>query len=369
MTSNCEIVRVPLKQGGYQIEIGADNLDHLGPLLASTGNVRHCEILTDENVNPLYGKRVADLISRQGIGVDLRVVAPGEMSKSVATLESLWDAMLADGVDRKTVLVAVGGGVVGDLGGFAAATFARGIRFLQVPTTLLSQVDSSVGGKVGVNLEGAKNMVGAFHQPIAVLIDTETLQSLDETQYRSGLGEVVKYAESLDADFFAVLEASAEKIAQRDKVFLRKMIARCCQIKAEIVLQDERETTGLRAKLNFGHTFAHAFESCGGLGTIPHGLAVSAGSIYAAKLARRLGKINEDTVSRMIRLHHSLGLPTTLDDLSMGNADPQTLLEAMMHDKKTEDGRLRFVLQNRLGACELVDGIDPQTLAAVWERE
>ena len=362
MSKNYEIVRVPFSQGGYEIEIGSGNLGHLGPLLVSSGSVSHCEILTDENVNTLYAQRVADYITDHGIDVDLRVVVSGEESKSIATIEALWDAMLEDGVDRKTVLVAVGGGVVGDLGGFAAATFARGIRFFQVPTTLLAQVDSSVGGKVGVNLEKAKNMVGAFHQPIAVLIDTDTLNTLDETQYLSGLGEVVKYAESLDAEFFAVLEKHTSEIINREPVFLRKMIARCCQIKAEIVLQDERETTGLRAKLNYGHTFAHAFESCYGLGGIPHGLAVSVGSICAARLAERLGRISGEVVERMVRLHQALKLPTTLEELSLGTAAPQAFLDAMLHDKKSEHGQLRFVLPSRLGACELVGGIDTESV-------
>jgi len=358
MPFHYEIVRVPLSQSGYEIEIGSGNLKHIGPLLASSGSVSHCEILTDTNVDRLYARRVAECISDHGIDVDLRVVVPGEESKSIASLEAVWDAMLEDGVDRKTVLVAVGGGVVGDLGGFAAATFARGIRFLQVPTTLLAQVDSSVGGKVGVNLEKAKNMVGAFHQPIAVLIDTNTLNTLDEVQYRSGLGEVVKYAESLDVDFFTLLEKQTDEILSREPVFLRKMIARCCRIKAEIVLQDERETTGLRAKLNFGHTFAHAFESCYGLGVIPHGLAVSVGSICAAKLAERLGRISGEVVERMIRLHQALKLPTSLEELPPGAVDPKALLDAMLHDKKSEHGQLRFVLPTRLGECELVDGID-----------
>jgi len=365
MQSNYEIVRVPLSRNGYEIEIGAGNLAHIGPLLVSCGDVSRCEILTDENVNRLYAKQVAELITDYGIDVDLRVVTAGEESKSVATIEAVWDAMLEDGVDRKTVLVTVGGGVIGDLGGFAAATFARGIRFLQVPTTLLAQVDSSVGGKVGVNLEKAKNMVGAFHQPIAVLIDTDTLNTLDDVQYRSGLGEVVKYAESLDADFFAVLENHVEGVLNREPVFLRKMIARCCQIKAEIVLQDERETTGLRAKLNYGHTFAHAFEACYGLGVIPHGLAVSVGSVYAARLAQRLGRISGKVVDRIIQLHQALNLPTTLEELSLETVKAQVFLDAMLHDKKAEHGKLRFVLPSCLGTCELVDGIDIKEVKSV----
>ena len=364
----CEMLRVPLSGRAYQIEIGTGNLKHVGPLLASAGSVSRCEILTDENVLPLFAQRVVDSITDHGIDVSLRVVPAGEESKSIPTAEAVWDAMLEDGVDRKTVMVALGGGVVGDLAGFCAATYARGIRFLQIPTTLLAQVDSSVGGKVGVNLEKSKNMVGAFHQPIAVLIDTETLATLDGPQFLSGMGEIVKYAESLDADFFAVLENNTDRILKWDNEFLRKIIARCCQIKAEIVLQDEMETTGLRAKLNFGHTFAHAFETLCGYGVVPHGLAVSVGSIFAAKLAHSLGMIDSETVDRMVRLHKELTLPTDLSDIPVATArDPQNLIDAMFHDKKTEHGRLRFVLPTRLGACELVDFNDIEGLKKVLE--
>ena len=366
MQTPCEIVKVPLSVRSYQIEIGTGNLKHVGPLLASAGNVSRCEILTDENVLPLYAQRVVDYITASGIDAALRVVPAGEESKSIPTAEAVWDAMLEDGVDRKTVMVALGGGVVGDLAGFCAATYARGIRFLQIPTTLLSQVDSSVGGKVGVNLEKSKNMVGAFHQPIAVLIDTETLATLDEQQFLSGMGEIVKYAESLDADFFAVLENNTDLILKGDNEFLRKIIARCCQIKAEIVAQDETETTGLRAKLNFGHTFAHAFETLCGYGVVPHGLAVSVGSIFAAKFAYSLGMIGSETVDRMVRLHKNLSLPTDLTDIPVESArDPQKLIDAMLHDKKTERGRLRFVLPTRLGGCELVDCDNPDKLKDV----
>ncbi|MGL6193319.1 MAG: 3-dehydroquinate synthase, partial [Thermoguttaceae bacterium] len=289
-----------------------------------------------------------------------------------ATAEALWDAMLDDGVDRKSVVVAVGGGVVGDLAGFAAATFARGIRFLQVPTTLLAQVDSSVGGKVGVNLEKAKNMVGAFHQPIAVLIDTQTLSTLDEQQYKSGLGEVVKYAESLDLDFFAVLEKNVQLLVDRDQEFLQKVIARCCQIKAEIVLQDEKETTGLRAKLNFGHTFAHAFESLCGFGAFPHGLAVSVGSICAARLAEKLGRLDAAEVNRIVSIHQALCLPTEISEvpfsdevLSSGVSVAESAVKLMQHDKKNEHGKLRLILPNGLGKCELVQDVPLELIKQV----
>ncbi|MGL6225917.1 MAG: 3-dehydroquinate synthase [Thermoguttaceae bacterium] len=361
-----EIVHVPLGNRSYDIEIGTDNLSQVASMLTSFEPISHCEVLTDENVSPLYAARIADSIHEQGFNVDLRVVAAGEGSKSIATAEAVWDAMLEDGVDRKSLVLAIGGGVIGDLAGFVAATFARGIRFFQVPTTLLAQVDSSVGGKVGVNLEKAKNMVGAFHQPIAVLIDTSTLKTLSQQEYLSGLGEVVKYAESLDAPFFDLLASHVALLNERDPVFLRQVIARCCQIKADIVVQDERETSGLRAKLNYGHTFGHAIETLCGHGTVPHGLAVSIGSICAARVANRLGLIDQKTVEQMMMLHSSLGLPIDWVHLPPGPLhDPQEWIKVMMRDKKTEHGRLHLVLPTGLGMCEIRDGIDPELIIDV----
>jgi 3-dehydroquinate synthase len=245
--------------------------------------------------------------------------------------------------------------VVGDLGGFVAATYARGIRFFQVPTTLLAQVDSSVGGKVGIDLTAGKNMVGAFYQPLGVLIDTETLQTLPEEQYLSGLGEVVKYGVSLDASLFQYIEEKIEPIKRRDNAVLQKIIAECCRIKAQIVAEDEQETTGLRTLLNYGHTFGHAFETASGY-TILHGLAVSMGSICAARLALRLGLVDEAFLQRQLDLHQALNLPVEYP----AEFDTQRILELMRRDKKSEFGRLRFVLPTELGQCRVVEGVEPQ---------
>ena len=234
---------------------------------------------------------VAESLSRASVGVSIVALEPGEKSKSVEVAARLWEGMLELGADRTTVVVAVGGGVIGDLAGFIAATFARGLRFLQVPTTLLAQVDSSVGGKVGVNLSQAKNMVGAFLQPLGVLVDTATLATLPEREYRSGLAEVLKYGVILDAEFFAELEAAAGQLLSRDSDTLVRAIARCCRLKADVVEKDEREETGLRAVLNYGHTFAHAFEALTGYGELLHGEAVSMGMTSAARLARGWGEL------------------------------------------------------------------------------
>jgi len=276
-------------------------------------------------------------------------VASGETSKSIEMLGKLWDWMLASGTDRRTVLVAIGGGVVGDLAGFAAASYARGIRLVQIPTTLLSMVDSSVGGKTGVNLAGGKNMVGAFWQPSLVVIDTATLDSLDDRTYRSGLGEVVKYGVIEDADFFAWLEENADALLRRDPLAVAHAISRSCRIKAAVVADDERETSGRRAILNYGHTFAHAIEATAGYGSMLHGEAVAIGMAMAGRLAHSLGRVDDDFVSRQDALMAACGLPTRWAD-----ADPEQMLPVMKTDKKVAHASLRFVLPTRIGHVEMV---------------
>ena len=281
------------------------------------------------------------------------VVEEGEPTKSVAVADLLWQKLLDLGADRKTVVVAAGGGVVGDLAGFVAATFARGIPFVQVPTTLLAQVDSSVGGKTGVNLPGAKNMVGAFWQPLGVFIDVQTLKTQRERDYRSGLAEVVKYGVILDPDFFAFLEKEVAALLGRRHRVLQRVVARSCELKAEVVEADEREESGRRAVLNYGHTFCHALETVTGYGELLHGEGVAIGMMCAARLAQRLGQVDEEFVARQRGLLVALGLPVVLPDV-----DHEELLRATSHDKKVEHGRLRFVLPTRLGHVELVSDVD-----------
>ena len=355
-----QTVRVDLGDRSYDIEIGVGNLELMGPFLISFGNVGHVVLLTDENVAPLYAEKVAEHLAQNDLTVDMIVLEPGEESKSIAAAECLWERMLEIGTDRQSVVLAVGGGVIGDLAGFVAATYARCVRFFQMPTTLLAQVDSSVGGKVGVNLTGGKNMVGAFHQPLGVLIDTQTLDTLDDAQYLAGLGEVVKYGVSLDASLFELLEANVEPLLRRDHRLLTDIIARCCRLKADIVEQDEREMFGLRAKLNYGHTFAHAYETQAGYGTLLHGTAVAIGLVDAAKLARELGRVNDDFVKRQIELNQRLNLPIQFDGI-----DPDQVIGLMLHDKKAVRGTLRFVLPTKIGQCELVGDIDPETVKQV----
>ena len=296
--------------------------------------------------------RVAESLAGQKVQVDVVAVKPGEPSKSLDVAAVVWQGLLELGADRQTVVVAVGGGVVGDLAGFIAATYARGLRFLQVPTTLLAQVDSSVGGKVGINLPEAKNMVGAFLQPLGVLIDAATLDTLPPREYCAGLGEVVKYGVILDAELFDYLEAHAAELVQRQREVLVHVIAQCCRLKAEVVRRDEREESGQRAVLNYGHTFAHALETLSGYGTLLHGEAVSIGMDCAARLAEQLGRVDAAFTRRQRELLLALGLPVRLPKLDRGK-----IVAAMMHDKKVRHGRLRLVLPERMGRVELVDDV------------
>lgn len=343
-------VSVQLGPRSYPIEIGTGNLAQITGLVQTGGRTTRAVVVADRRVEPTHAATVLSALRGAGLHADLVAIPSGESSKSVAQLAALWQKLLDLGADRRSVVVAVGGGVVGDLAGFAAATFARGVRFVQVPTTLLAQVDSSVGGKTGINLPAAKNIVGAFWQPTAVLIDTATLETLPPREYRSGLAEVVKYGVILDAEFFGYLEAQADGLVHRYPEVLEHVIARSCQLKADIVAQDEREETGQRAVLNYGHTFAHAFETVTSYGQLLHGEAVSIGMACAARLAKRLGRIDGEFVDRQRQLLVELGLPVTLLDI-----DAAAVIAAMAHDKKVEHGRLRFVLPTRLGHVELVD--------------
>jgi 3-dehydroquinate synthase len=359
-----EIVRVELGERSYEIAIGAGNLGEIGRFVAQSGDVSHAVVITDENVEKPHGLAAAESVAQTSAAVDLVVVEPGELSKSIATATELWETMLSLGADRQTAIVAVGGGVIGDLAGFIAATYARGIPFFQVPTTLLAQVDSSVGGKVGINLPDAKNMVGAFLQPQGVLIDTATLATLPDREYRSGLAEVVKYGVILDPELFAFLEAHVPGLLARDHAVLRHVVARCCRLKADVVQEDEREVSGLRAALNYGHTIGHALETLTGYGVLLHGEAVAMGMVSASRLAERLGRIDAGVTVRQERLLTALGLPVQLPAV-----DVDQVLDTMAHDKKAQRGELRFVLPTRLGHVELVAGVKSEDVRAVLAGE
>ena len=357
-----ETIPVRLDERSYEITIGTGSLGQLGQLVRQTTPTWHLVVVTDQHVEHPHAMRAAEYLAEGGIQVDVIVVPAGEPSKSVDSADALWQKMLDLGADRTSVLVAVGGGVIGDLAGFVAATYARGIRYVQVPTTLLAQVDSSVGGKVGINLSAAKNMVGVFWQPAAVLIDTEVLSTLPEREYRAGLAEVVKYGVILDSDFFKFLEDHVELLNRRDDPVLRQVVLQCCRLKAEVVQRDEREKIGLRSALNYGHTFAHALEAVTDYEVLLHGEAVSIGMCCAARLAQRLGRTDAELTERQAGLLAALGLPVNLPDVPRDR-----LLGQMQHDKKVEGGRLRFVLPTRLGHVELVESICEEDVQAVLE--
>jgi 3-dehydroquinate synthase len=353
MTSTTQTVHVALAERSYDIQIGSGNLRNVAQVVDVDRDDAHAVVITDATVDPLYAEPVASALSEQGCEVDLLVVDPGEMSKSIDTAAELWERMLEEGTDRTSTVVAVGGGVIGDLAGFVAATFARGLAFVQVPTTLLAQVDSSVGGKVGINLPGAKNMVGAFWQPRGVVIDVDVLRTLPEREYRAGLAEVVKYGVIQDAEFFTHLEQHVDSINHRDAGLLAHIVHRCCRLKADVVEQDEREETGLRAILNYGHTFCHAFEAATGYEQLLHGEGVAIGMLCASRLAERLGRVDAAFTKRQYDLLQALGLPTAVPDVSH-----EELIELMYHDKKVQRGKLRFVLPSRMGHVEMVRGVE-----------
>ncbi|MFN9789069.1 MAG: 3-dehydroquinate synthase [Pirellulaceae bacterium] len=347
-------LEVALQERSYQIAIGSHILAELFSRVERLlPGCRHLVMVVDEHLVGAIAHSMTDWCTAAGFRASVVAIPSGESSKSIGQLERIWSHLLEDRADRKSALVAIGGGVVGDLAGFAAATFVRGIPMIQIPTTLLAMVDSSVGGKTGINLPSAKNMVGAFWQPREVWIDLEHLDSLPVREYVSGLAEVVKYGMILDAKFFDWLETHAEALRSRDLEAVQEAVRASCQMTASVVEQDERETTGLRAILNYGHTFAHAIEAEAGYGRWLHGEAVSLGMHCAATLAAGLGMIEAGVVQRQSRLLDSLGLPVITQGL-----DPGRLYVRMQSDKKTEHGEVHFILPDRIGHVKSVHGID-----------
>ncbi len=362
-------VLVDLGPRSYEVRVVSGRAEALGAfarsaLDASWGgrSCRRALLVTDENLaHFVEPTRVA--LGGVAIDVAAAVLPPGEESKSLEQAAVLFDRLVGMKADRHTCVVALGGGVIGDLAGFVAATYARGLPLLMVPTTLLAQVDSSVGGKVGVNHPGAKNIIGAFHQPVGVWIDTETLATLPLRELRCGMAEVIKYGMILDAAFLDFLERQAANILGRKPDSLRHVVARSCRLKADVVTRDEREETGLRAVLNFGHTVGHAVEAVAGYGSrFRHGEAVAVGMVAECRLAERLGWIDHPTTDRLTTLVERFGLPIAAPGL-----DPDALRDAMGRDKKNQDGRTRFVLPCEVGRVELTDAPGEADIRAVLE--
>jgi 3-dehydroquinate synthase len=339
----------------YDVVCGSGLAPSLAAALRDAGAER-AVVVSDAAVAASHGRTMREELAAAGIRDTLVPVPSGETSKSATELARLWDAFAAAGVDRSTHVVAVGGGVVGDLAGFVAATFMRGLPFWQVPTTLVAQVDSSVGGKTGINLAAGKNLVGAFWQPRGVFADIATLATLPHREFVSGLAEVVKYGMILDPDFFVWLEHHAADLLARDADALLHVVRRSVELKAAVVEADERETSGARAALNYGHTFGHAYEAAVGYGRLLHGEAVAIGMARAARLAAALDRLTREVVHRQDRLLTALGLPISPSHLEPPPAAAE-LVALMGRDKKATGGRLRFVLPDRIGHVDLVDDV------------
>jgi 3-dehydroquinate synthase len=341
-------VSVPLGDRTYKIKIGSGLLLNLGRECTLLGLGKRCAIISDSNVGPRYGQVVQGALTQSGFDPVLITVAAGETAKSLKTVQACYDRLAAHRLERKSFIVALGGGVVGDLAGFVAATYLRGIPFVQVPTTLLAQVDSSVGGKVGVNLRAGKNLVGAFYQPRLVLCDLQTLDTLPQREFRAGLAEVIKYGIIYDDKFFARLERNLSKALSREPKMMGAIVARCCEIKAEVVGKDETET-GLRAILNFGHTIGHALEAISHYGNYLHGEAISIGQVAAARLSTQLLGLSQLEANRIEQTFIEAGLPTTVN---LSARQRVNLLKAMRLDKKVSSGAIKFVLAKQIGRTE-----------------
>jgi len=345
-------IRVRIRDQEYPIRIQAGALDDLGEFLLEVGRPTRIVVVSDETVATLYEDRALRSLSRSGLEADGVRVAPGEASKSLDVAASLYTALLERRIDRKSIVIALGGGVVGDLAGFVAATILRGIDYVQVPTTLLAQVDSSVGGKTAVDHPLGKNLIGAFHQPRGVLTDPTTLTTLPRPEFVAGLAEVVKTAMIRDAEFLTFLEGHTRELAALDADALTRAITRCCEIKADVVAADPCETTGVRAILNYGHTIGHALEAITDFSTYRHGEAVAVGMVAAALIAAARGLIDEALVRRQSALLEALGLPTSADELR-----DDRLIAALSRDKKVEGGRWRFILPTGPGRVAIFDDV------------
>ena len=338
-------VKVSLGYRSYDIKIGSGLLSQLGSECARFKFAERCAIITDVNVGRRFAKVAYNSLLKAGFNPALVTVPAGETAKSLRSVHACYDRLAAHRLERKSFIVALGGGVVGDLAGFVAATYLRGIQFIQVPTTLLSHVDSSVGGKVGVNLSAGKNLVGSFYQPRVVLCDLDTLDTLPQREFRAGLAEVIKYGIIYDSRLFERIERDLPKLLRRDTKTLGDVIARCCEIKADVVCQDETEG-GLRAILNFGHTLGHGIENSSGYGKYLHGEAISMGQVAAAKLSTELAGLPAASVERITNLFKNTGLPTKLKFTARQRVK---LIAAMRLDKKVSDGEIKFVLAKRIG--------------------
>ncbi|PPC97545.1 MAG: 3-dehydroquinate synthase [Methylotenera sp.] len=350
-----QTLKVELANRSYPIHIGrglVSNADLILPHLKR----KHVAIVTNTTVAPLYLEQLSASLQAAGVSVISIILPDGEAYKNSETLNLIYDALLQNRCERSTTLIALGGGVIGDLTGYAAATYLRGVPFIQIPTTLLSQVDSSVGGKTGINHPLGKNMIGAFYQPQLVLADIDTLQTLPSREFSAGMAEVIKYGLIRDPDFFDWLEMHIEQLMALDESSISEAIYRSCQNKADVVARDEHET-GERALLNLGHTFGHAIENAMGYGVWLHGEAVAAGTMMAADLSERMGWLKPEDVKRIYVLLTAANLPLEAPKLGV-----EKYLDLMQLDKKVADGKIRLVLQQGIGKSVITSDYDEKKL-------
>jgi 3-dehydroquinate synthase len=357
-----ESLTVSLGTRSYEIFVGDDLIARAGRYIAPYLAGERVFVVTDENVAPLYLEELERALADEHITMRAKVIPAGEASKTIEHLATLTDWLLEEKVERRDLLLALGGGVVGDLAGFAAAVTLRGIDYIQVPTTLLAQVDSSVGGKTGINCRWGKNLIGAFHQPRLVLADSRVLRTLPRRELLAGYAEVVKYGLIANKDFFAWLEGHGAALLDGDAAALHHAVLESCRIKAEVVAADERET-GARALLNLGHTFGHALEAEAGYGgLLLHGEAVAIGMVMAFDLSAQIGLCPPDDAARVRRHLAAVGLPTGPQSVPELIWDPARLLNHMGRDKKVQDGRIRFVLAQRIGKAFVEPGVAPDAV-------
>ena len=356
-------IRVELGEASYPVLIGTNLLPRLGLHLRRSRVTGRALIVTNPGLRQLYGSIIEEALRNCRFEPAIIEVPDGEAQKSLAWAARLYDAMLDHRMDRKSPVIALGGGVIGDLTGFVAATYMRGVPFVQVPTSLLAQVDASVGGKVAVDHPRGKNLIGAFYQPQLVLISLDTLGTLPNRELRAGLAEVIKYGVIADEALFTYLESHMELALEKDPAVMSHLVSRSCEIKAEVVSGDEREE-GRRAILNFGHTIGHAIEAQFSYTGLLHGEAVAIGMVYAARIAERRGLLEANTVERIVRLIERAGLPVRKDNL-----DTDALLETMLHDKKTVGGRLRFILPTRIGSVDIRGDVQTEDIRRVLAEE
>jgi len=355
-------INVHLGERSYPIIVEAGILGSIEKNIAPMISSRKCLIVTDSNVSELYEEKVVSVLKSAGADVAVSKFQAGEAQKHLETMMGIYHDAVTAGLDRSSYIIALGGGVPGDIAGFTAATYMRGIKFIQIPSSLLAMVDSSVGGKTGVDLPEGKNLVGAFWQPEMVVVDPELLITLPRRELLCGLAEVVKYAVIMDAEFLDLLEANIDKLLALDLEFYSQIVSHCCKCKADIVRQDEREG-GIRAILNYGHTFGHAVEAVAGFGVVEHGEGVAIGMAMAADVAVAMGMVDQSMADRQEKLLKAIGLPVDVADVT-----PEQLLVAMGSDKKKEGSKKKFVLPEKLGKASIFDNVEDSMLLEIMAK-